>query len=73
MMKNLLPGQIYTNQNGYRYLCKQLKPDGSAIMMRISDGWTLIAHGVQMYPTGLIEWNYSTEGHWCNDTEEKRM
>lgn len=58
------PDQIYTNHNGSRYRCKTTYDDGAAIMERISDGWTLLAHGIYMYDDGTIEWDYSTGGNW---------
>lgn len=63
-------GQIYRNRNGNQYLCLAVAPhslpqDTTASFQRISDGWTLVAHGVQVYERdGTIEWNYSTGGHW---------
>ena len=46
-----------------------LRPDPSPWLDRrcwsyISDGWSLAAHGPQIYEDGTIEWNYSTGGHW---------
>lgn len=38
--------------------------DDAATMQRVSDGWTLKAHNVYLYPDGSIEWDFSTEGHW---------
>lgn len=38
--------------------------DEIAEMQRVSDGWTLKAHNVYLYPDGSIEWDFSTEGHW---------
>lgn len=60
-------GQVYTNHNGSQYLCKAIREYGPVVMERITDGWTLNAHGVQMYADGTIEWDYSTGGHWVRD------
>ena len=60
----IFPGCTYTNHNGSDYLCKSISDDNSAVMERVQDGWTLVAHGIQMYGDGTIEWDYSTGGHW---------
>ena len=60
----LEPGRTYRNRNGSEYLCKTVLEDGTARLERLSDKWTLMAHGVRMYPDGTIEWDYSTDGHW---------
>ncbi len=62
----ILPGCVYTNHNGSDYLCKSIPDDNSAVMERVKDGWTLIAHGIQKYGDGTIEWDYSTGGHWTH-------
>ena len=60
----IYPGHTYTNHNGSEYLCKSISECSSAIMERVKNGWTLVAHGIQMYGDGTIEWDYSTGGHW---------
>jgi len=60
----LYPGCTYTNHNGSDYLCKSVPDENSAVMERVTDGWTLVAHGIQRYGDGTIEWDYSTGGHW---------
>jgi len=57
-------GTIYQNRNGSRYRCTHAFIDGSVLMERLSDGWTLTAHGVCQYEDGTIEWDYSTGGRW---------
>lgn len=64
-------GKTYRNANGSQYLClkaeevKERPWETKALFRRIPDGWTLVAHGIQMYePDGTIEWHYSTNGHW---------
>lgn len=60
----IIPGCTYTNHNGSEYLCKSIPDNNSAVMERVKDGWTLVAHGIQKYGDGTIEWDYSTGGHW---------
>lgn len=60
----LEPGKVYRNRCGDDYLCKSVKEDSSAILERLSDRWTLVAHGAGLYPDGTIEWDYSTGGFW---------
>jgi hypothetical protein len=60
----ILPGRIYANHNGNDYLCKSIPDDNSAVMERVKDGWTLVAHGIQKFGDGSIEWDYSTGGRW---------
>lgn len=56
--------ETYVNRNGSEYICKEVYSPGDVRMERIKDGWSLIAHGVQQYEDGTIEWNYSTGGCW---------
>ena len=60
-MKRIVPtiGKIYTNRGGGEFLCKNVLENGEAIMIRVSDGWRLRAHGVCQYEDGTIEWDYS--------------
>lgn len=69
---NIIPvvGQTYQNRNGRQYLCMEVRKrhplcDAAAVFRRLSDGWTLTAHGIVQYEDGTIEWNYSTGGRWC--------
>lgn len=62
-------GTGYTNRNGSNYICRALTGTSDAIMERVSDGWTIEAHGIQRYQDGTIEWNYSSGGHWPKDEE----
>ena len=61
--------RVYTNRNNKQYRCTGFV-EGScpwetvAYFTRLSDGWSLTAHGPQIYEDGTIEWNYSTGGHW---------
>ncbi len=64
MRASLEVGRVYRNRNDRDYLCKAVDEFGTAVMERVSDGWTLRAHGVCMYPDGTIEWDYSGGGHW---------
>ncbi|MGX8709810.1 MAG: hypothetical protein ACQGTM_06125 [bacterium] len=60
----IFPGCTYTSQNGSAYLCTSIPDDNSAVMERVKDRWTLVAHGIKMFGDGTIEWDYSTGGHW---------
>lgn len=62
-MIELQIGQVYTNRNGSQYKVIGTTIAGT-IMQRISDGWTLVAHGIVQCPDGTIEWDFSTHGHW---------
>ncbi len=62
-MIELQIGQVYTNRNGAQYKVIGTTIAGT-IMQRISDNWTLVAHGIVQYPGGTIEWDFSTHGHW---------
>lgn len=33
-------------------------------LINIRTGWTLVAHGVNLYPDGLYDWDFSTNGHF---------
>ncbi len=71
-------GQTYFNRNGREYRCtdnlfyenedrmRRALSLGEhwASMVRVKDGWSLIAHGVLQYADGTIEWNYSTGGYF---------
>lgn len=64
-------GATYTLRNGGEYRClfvsdaDKVEQGGcSAVLVRVSDSWELIAHGVQQNENGTIEWDYSTGGHW---------
>lgn len=60
-----VPGEVYRNRNGVSYKCLDALPEHSALMERVTDGYTFTAHGVQQYKDdGNIEWNYSTGGGW---------
>ena len=62
----LQEGTVYDHSNGDQYSCLKSYPDlgPDAMLERVSDGWTLVAHGTRMDEQGLICWNYSTGGHW---------
>ncbi len=59
---------VYRNRNGQEYRCTSVVENGNAettaYFTRLSDGWSLTAHGPLIYKDGTIEWNYSTGGHW---------
>ena len=66
--------RVYTNRNDRQYRCTGFV-EGScpwetvAYFTRLSDGWSLAAHGPQIYEDGTIEWNYSTGGHVRREKE----
>lgn len=39
--------------------------------VRMSDGWSFTAHGLQRYEDGTVEWNYSTGGAFREDDLDK--
>ena len=57
-------GEIYRNRNGADYRCVGFDHE-SAILENVETGWTLVAHGVQQYEDGTIEWNISGKGHFA--------
>ena len=57
-------GAVYHNRCGFDYRCVKLTSDGNAVMVRLSDDWTLVAHGVRQFDNGDIEWDWSSGGHW---------
>lgn len=75
-------GQTYLNRNGGEYRCtgnmcyesdEQMRRalslgEHRASLVRIKDGWSLIAHGMIQYADGSIEWNYSSGGTFHTDT-----
>lgn len=73
-------GQVYTLRNGGDYRCMFVsnadqaeRGECSAVLVRESDGWQLIAHGIQQNDDGTIEWNYSTGGHWTSGKTTGRI
>jgi hypothetical protein len=49
----LTAGTVYDHSNGDQYKCMGSTESGT-LMERISDGWTLVAHGTRMDENGLI-------------------
>lgn len=67
-------GHIYENAGGGRYLCEsQDNGDYTAWMMNIVSGWTCKAKGLVRYENGMIEWDWSTDGHFEPIGDEKRQ
>lgn len=78
-------GQVYTNRNDKDYRCtgNRTYPDDTtmqkcvglgehwASMVRLSDGWTIKAHGVHQHEDGTIEWNFSSEGSFQSESQAK--
>ncbi len=81
--KYILPvvGQLYKNRNGREYCCLSNASylsqsnmrvavslgEHRASMVRMSDGWSFVAHGLQQYEDGTVEWNFSTGGAFRED------
>ncbi len=75
-------GRVYANQNGKMYRCtgSRTYPDEVVMqrtvelgehvcsMLRLSDGWTIKAHGVYQYEDGSIEWRFSTNGSFAAES-----
>jgi hypothetical protein len=59
----LKEGVTYKHSNGDRYECLEVQ-DGYSVLQRLSDSWTLEAHGTRISDNGLIHWDYSCRGHW---------
>ena len=57
-------GKVYLNKNGSNYRFTRRIDSETAVMVRETDGWTLIAHRVRRLENGSIEWDCSTGGHW---------
>lgn len=56
-------GETYRLRTGGTYKC--IGFDGNEpILTNTESGWTMAVHGLKRYPSGLIEWDYSTGGHW---------
>ena len=73
-------GQTYTLRSGGEYRClfvsnpeRVERGECSAVMVRLKDGWELIAHGIQQNEDGTIEWKYSTGGHWPKEEKNVRF
>ena len=61
-------GKVYRNRGGGEFRCISPRylpyAKGEARMENVKTGWTFLAHGVQMYPDGTIEWDYSSGGYF---------
>jgi len=70
----LTKGLIYHQRDGAKYRCTKSitryhQCTGAlltcqAVLERISDGYTITAHGTRMEANGTIHWDYSTGGRW---------
>ena len=47
-----LYGSFYSPQHTYR-------------LFNVKSGWSFIAHGVNMYEDGSIDWDFSTDGYFA--------
>lgn len=72
MDKQITPvlGQVYHNHNGSDYRCVGYM-DGISKMVRLKDGWTLLAHSLYQEDNGDVHWGYSTGGHWPKPENEE--
>ena len=67
-------GKEYEHKSGGIYKCigidneMSLSSNGnsgkSAVLQNTDTGWTLLAHGVNMYENGTIDWEFSTQGRF---------
>ena len=58
-------GEVYENIAGGFYRCTGVcEPGLESWMQNTATGWTLLAHGIIRFQNGLIEWDYSTGGHF---------
>lgn len=56
-------GETYRLRSGGEYRCMGFQ-DGDPVLMNTESCWVMTVHGLKRYPSGLIEWDYSTDGHW---------
>lgn len=56
--------EFYKNTNDTIYQCLKSCDDNTAIF-KSSGGWICTAHGIGIYSNGLIDWDYSTNGHFA--------
>lgn len=63
-------GEIYKNQGGGTFRCLEvIDPlEHKAIMQNIASLWTFQANGCGMYGDGTIDWDYSTGGHFADES-----
>ena len=52
-----------------QYLCVKRAPEDAydrhnAILRSVFSGWEFLAHGVNMYEDGTIDWDFSTGGYF---------
>ncbi len=67
-------GKIYEHNSGGTYICLSLENEisvttsgntgKSAVLQNTETGWTLLAHGVNKYDNGKIDWDFSTQGRF---------
>lgn len=73
----LEPGRVYRNRNGKDYRCVTPShfpySDGEERMQNVRSGWTFRAIGVQVYPDGTIEWDYSMGGYFDEQASKKGL
>lgn len=68
-------GKTYENEGGGTYICldtvyNSRNGEVHAIMENTQTGWVLNAHGVGIYEDGKIDWDYSTGGHFKENSSD---
>ena len=60
-------GEEYVNEgNGIVYRCIECFEDQTEAILRSNEsGWKFKAHGLAMYTDGMIDWDFSTGGHFA--------
>lgn len=70
-------GEVYRNTSGTLYECMEVEvqtwpPKCTAVFRSVKGGWECTAHGIGIYPSGLIDWDRSTGGRFVVfDSEAK--
>ena len=69
-------GSLYKlhDRDGYVLECIRLIPDDkyspyTALVRSTVTGWTIVIHGVNQYPDGSIDWDFSTGGIYTDWTD----
>lgn len=68
-------GKTYENEGGGTYICldtvyNSRNGEVHAIMENTKTGWILNAHGIGVYEDGKIDWDYSTGGHFKENSSD---
>lgn len=49
----------------HQYMGSFYSPQHSYRMINVKSGWCFIAHGVNIYSDGSIDWDFSTDGYFA--------